>query len=443
MVIKLILAAIAGILVAFVLAAAEASQSRLSRHRAAELVEEGRRGASDLAIIVADSAAYLSVAAFVRVLAESAAAVLITLAVVDSVRGFWPALLTSIGVMAVVSFVLVGVSPRTLGRQHADRVALLTAPVLVLLRRVLGPVARLLVALGNAVTPGRGFRDGPFDSEAELRDLVNMAEESRLIEAGEREMIHSVFELGDTVVREVMVPRTDMLTMDQGKTLRQAMSLFLRSGFSRIPVVGDGPDDVLGLLYFKDVVRRVYGDAQAAKLPAQHQMRPVQYIPESKPIDDLLREMQRDQNHFAVVIDEYGGTAGLVTIEDILEEIVGEIDDEYDREAPGVEELEDGSTRVPATMHVDDLAELFDVTLDEDEVDTVGGLLGKTIGLVPIPGSRGEIGGLSLTAERMAGRRHRIDTVIVRRLADTKKRKAGKSVAGKAPNGKRLREEAS
>jgi CBS domain containing-hemolysin-like protein len=443
MVIKLILAAIAGILVAFVLAAAEASQSRLSRHRAAELVEEGRRGASDLAIIVADSAAYLSVAAFVRVLAESAAAVLITLAVVDSVRGFWPALLTSIGVMAVVSFVLVGVSPRTLGRQHADRVALLTAPVLVLLRRVLGPVARLLVALGNAVTPGRGFRDGPFDSEAELRDLVNMAEESRLIEAGEREMIHSVFELGDTVVREVMVPRTDMLTMDQGKTLRQAMSLFLRSGFSRIPVVGDGPDDVLGLLYFKDVVRRVYGDAQAAKLPAHHQMRPVQYIPESKPIDDLLREMQRDQNHFAVVIDEYGGTAGLVTIEDILEEIVGEIDDEYDREAPGVEELEDGSTRVPATMHVDDLAELFDVTLDEDEVDTVGGLLGKTIGLVPIPGSRGEIGGLSLTAERMAGRRHRIDTVIVRRLADTKKRKAGKSATGKAPNGKRLREEAS
>jgi CBS domain containing-hemolysin-like protein len=424
MVTKLVIAALAGILVAFVVAAAEASQSRLSRHRAAELVEEGRRGASDLAIIVADSAAYLSVAAFVRVLAESAAAVLITLAVVDSVDGFWRALLISIGVMAVISFVLVGVSPRTLGRQHADRVALLTAPVLVLLRRVLGPVARLLVALGNAVTPGRGFRDGPFDSEAELRDLVNLAEESRLIEAGEREMIHSVFELGDTVVREVMVPRTDMLTLDQDKTLRQAMSLFLRSGFSRIPVVGDGPDDVLGLLYFKDVVRRVYGDAQAAKLPAHHQMRPVRYIPESKPIDDLLREMQRDQNHFAVVIDEYGGTAGLVTIEDILEEIVGEIDDEYDREAPGVEELDDGSTRVPATMHVDDLAELFDVTLDEDEVDTVGGLLGKTIGLVPIPGSRGEVGGLSLTAERMAGRRHRIDTVIVRRLADSKKRKS-------------------
>ena len=430
MVTRLIIAAFAGIVVAFVMAAAESSQSRLSRHRAAELVDEGRRGSSALAIIVADSSAYLSAAAFVRVLAESAAAVLITLAVVNSVDRFWPALLISIGVMAVVSFVLVGVSPRTLGRQHADRISLLTAPTLVFLRRVLGPVARLLVTLGNAVTPGHGFRDGPFDSEAELRDLVDMAEEALLIESGERQMIHSVFELGDTLVREVMVPRTDMVTMDHDKTLRQAMSLFLRSGFSRIPVLGDGPDDVLGLLYFKDVARRVYGDAKAAKLPVNHYMRPARYTPESKPIDDLLREMQRDQNHFAIVIDEYGGTAGLVTLEDILEEIVGEIDDEYDREAPGVEHLPDGSTRVPATMHVDDLADLFDVTLDEDEVDTVGGLLGKTIGLVPIPGSSGEVAGLSLTAERMAGRRNRIDTVIVRRLADTKK-------------SKRIREEAS
>jgi CBS domain containing-hemolysin-like protein len=290
--------------------------------------------------------------------------------------------------------------------------------MLVLLRRILGPVARLMVALGNAVTPGRGFRDGPFESEAELRDLVDMAGESLMIEAEEREMIHSVFELGDTVVREVMVPRTDMVTTDQERTLRQAMSLFLRSGFSRIPVLGSGPDDVLGLLYFKDVARRINADPDAAALPAHHQMRPARYIPDSKPIDDLLREMQRDQNHFAVVIDEYGGTAGLVTLEDILEEIVGEIDDEYDREAPGVEKLEDGSIRVPATMHVDDLAELFGMTIEEDEVDTVGGLLGKTIGLVPIPGSHGEVAGLSLTAERMAGRRHRIASVVVRRLAD-------------------------
>jgi len=294
-------------------------------------------------------------------------------------------------------------------------------------------VARLLVALGNAVTPGEGYRDGPFDSEAELRDLVDLAGETALIEAGERQMIHSVFELGDTVVREVMVPRTDMVTIDADKTLKQAMSLFLRSGFSRIPVVGDGPDDVLGLLYFKDVTRRVNADAGSARVHVLHAMRPVNHIPDSKPIDDLLREMQRGQFHFAVVIDEYGGTAGLVTIEDILEEIVGEIADEYDREPPGVEQLADGTTRVPATMHVDDLAELFGVTIEEEEVDTVGGLLGKTIGLVPIPGSTGEVAGLQLTAERMAGRRHRIATVIVRRLdAADHHRGDGRSGAGGA-----------
>jgi len=418
MVTRLILAALASVVVAFLLAAAESSVSRMSRHHVGELADEGRRGAAALTTIVGDSAAYLSVSTFLRVVGEAAAAVMITLAVVDLVERFWPALFISIGVMAVVSFVAVGVSPRTLGRQHSDRVALLSAPVLVWLRRVLGPVARLLVALGNAVTPGRGYPDGPFESEAELRDLVDLAGENSLIEAGEREMIHSVFELGDTVVREVMVPRTDMVTMDHDKTLRQAMSLFLRSGFSRIPVVGDGPDDVLGLLYFKDVARRVYADAASASRPVEQQMRPVQHVPDSKPIDDLLREMQRGQYHFAVVIDEYGGTAGLVTIEDILEEIVGEIADEYDREQPGVEQLADGTTRVPATMHIDDLAELFDVNLEEDEVDTVGGLLGKTIGLVPIPGSHGDVAGLSLTAERRAGRRHRIATVIVRRLDD-------------------------
>ena len=417
MTIQLILAALGSLLVAFLLAAAESSLGRMSRHRAAELVEEGGRGATALLRIAGDSAAYLSVAAFVRVVAEAAAAVLITVATVGLVEGFWPPLLVSIGVMGVLSFVLVGVSPRTLGRQHADRIALLAAPVLVWLRRVLGPVARLLVALGNAVTPGEGYRDGPFDSEAELRDLVDLAGESALIEAGERQMIHSVFELGDTVVREVMVPRTDMVTIDQDRSLKKAMSLFLRSGFSRIPVVGDGADDVLGLLYFKDVARRVNADPEAGSLPVTSQMRPMHYVPESKPVDDLLREMQRDQSHFAMVVDEYGGTAGLVTIEDILEEIVGEIADEYDREAPGVEQLEDGTTRVPATMDIDDLADLFDVTIDEEEVDTVGGLIGKTIGRVPIVGSRCEVAGLALTAERMAGRRHRIATVVVERLA--------------------------
>jgi CBS domain containing-hemolysin-like protein len=414
----LVVVALLSILAAFLLSASEAALFRMSRVRAHELLDEGRPGAKALARIVGDSAAYLSVTAFLRIVAESTTAVLITLGVVDLVDGFWKPLLIAIGVMALVSFVVVGVSPRTLGRQHSDQVALIASPFVVGLSRVLGPVARVLVALGNAVTPGRGYRDGPFQSESELRDLVDLAGERSVIEDEEREMIHSVFELGDTLAREVRVPRTDMVTIDGGKNVRSAMSLFLRSGFSRIPVVGQGSDDVLGLLYFKDVARRVNADSDAGPLPVTALMRPMHYVPESKPVDDLLREMQRDQSHFAMVVDEYGGTAGLVTIEDILEEIVGEIADEYDREAPGVEDLGDGRVRVPATMDIDDLADLFDVEIEEDEVDTVGGLIGKTLGRVPIVGSHCEVAGLSLTAERMAGRRHRIASVLVERVPE-------------------------
>ena len=410
--------ALLSVAAAFALAAAEAALFRMSRVRAQELFDEGRSGAGSLVRVVGDSAAFLAVLAFLRVVAEAASAVLITIAVLDLVDSPGLGLFISIAVMAVVSFVIVGVSPRTLGRQNYETVALLAAPVAVGLRKVLGPVALVLVALGNAVTPGKGYRDGPFQSEAELRDLLDIAGESDVIENDERAMIHSVFELGDTLAREVMVPRTDMVTIVQDKTLRQAMSLFLRSGFSRIPVVGEGSDDIRGLLYFKDVVRRTTADPDSAGIVVEHVMRPMHFVPESKPVDDLLREMQRDQSHFAIVVDEYGGTAGLVTIEDILEEIVGEISDEYDREAPGVEHLDDGSTRVPATLDIDDLAELFRVGIEEEEVDTVGGLLAKAIGRVPIPGSHAEVAGLSLTAEKMAGRRHRLATVIVRRTAD-------------------------
>ncbi|EWT03434.1 membrane protein [Intrasporangium oryzae NRRL B-24470] len=413
---QLVLPALISIVVAFLLSAAEAAIFRMSRVRAQELFDEGRSGAKSLLTVVGDSPAYLAVIAFLRVVAEATAAVLVTLAVAGAVDSRTKALFISIAVMALVSFVVVGVSPRTLGRQNFETVALWSAPFAVGLRKILGPVARLLVVLGNAVTPGKGYSDGPFQSESELRDLVDMAGDSEVIEEDEREMIHSVFELGDTVARAVMVPRTDMVVLDHGKSLRSAMSLFLRSGFSRIPVVGDDSDDVLGLLYFKDVARRLNAAPEDARHPATEVMRPMHFVPESKPVDDLLREMQRDQNHFAIVVDEYGGTAGLITIEDIIEEIVGEISDEHDREAPGVEELEDGTLRVPAAMDIDDLAELFDVSIDEDDVDTVGGLLTKAIGRVPIVGSTGTVAGLSLTAERMAGRRHRVASVIVRRV---------------------------
>ncbi|MBK7723073.1 MAG: HlyC/CorC family transporter [Austwickia sp.] len=412
---QLVLAFLAALVIAFVLAAAEAAIGRVSRVAAQDWREEGRRGAQALCMVLGDSAGYLSVSTFARVMAESTAAVLATIAAAALLDGFWPVLLSAIGVMVVASFVIGGVSPRTLGRQHAENVALAAAGPLVWLRRLLGPLARLLVALANAVTPGRGYRDGPFDSEAELRDLVDLAGDSAVIEDQEREMIHSVFELGDTVAREVMVPRPDMVAIDEDKNLRAAMALFLRSGFSRVPVLGEDADDPRGLLYFKDVARRLHDHPFEATALVTEVMRPVPYVPDSKPVDALLREMQRDQTHLAIVVDEYGGTAGLVTIEDLLEEIVGEIADEFDREGPGVEELDDGSVRVPATMHIDDLGELFDVEFDDEDVDTVGGLLTKAIGRVPILGASGKVGGLELTAERMAGRRHRIASVLVRR----------------------------
>ncbi len=427
---QLIALSVLGIVAAFALAAAESALSRVSRVRAAQLVEDRRPGAAALVKVVGDGGSYLSVLAFVRIVAEMITAVMVTIAVVDGVSETWRRVLIATGVMVVVSFALVGVSPRTIGVQHSSAVALVAAPVALWLRRVLGPVSRLLVALANAVTPGRGYRDGPFQSEAELRDLVDLAGESSLIEAGERAMIHSVFELGDTVAREVMVPRTDMVTIDSGRNARQAMNLFLRSGFSRIPVVGEDSDDILGLLYLKDVVRRTTADADGWSVPVTDLMRPMPFVPESKPVDDLLAEMQRDQTHFAVVVDEYGGTAGLVTIEDILEEIVGEIADEYDREAPEIEELPDGRLRVDATMDIDDLADHLGIEIDEDEVDTVGGLVGKSIGKVPIVGSTCEVAGLRLTAEKMAGRRHRIATVIVERLAPGGEDGADETMAG-------------
>ena len=411
--VPLVVAAVIATVLAFVLVLVDSAITTTSRVAAEAAEEEGRRGAAPLRQILADSSGYVAVLAFVRAIAEASAAVLVAIGVSEAVEGTLQPILVAIAVMALVSFVLVGVSPRTLGRQHSTAIALAAAPVVVALRGVLGPLARLLVVLGNAVTPGKGYRDGPFRSEAELRDLVDLAGESALIEAEERDMLHSVFDLGDTLAREVMVPRTDMISIEADKPARKAINLFIRSGFSRVPVVGESTDDIVGLLYLKDVIRRTTASPEAMDLEVAALMRPAPFVPESKPVDDLLREMQVDHTHAAIVIDEYGGTAGLVTIEDILEEIVGEIEDEYDRETPGVEDLADGTVRVPATMHVDDLAELFDVTLDEDEVDTVGGLIGKVVGKVPIVGSRAEVAGLVLTAEKMSGRRHRVASVIV------------------------------
>jgi CBS domain containing-hemolysin-like protein len=412
----LLVLAVGLILAAGLFASVEAALSRVSRVRAEELARAGHRGAAALRSTLSDTARYLNVLTLLRVSCELVATVLVAVVFLDILAVRWQAILLASAVMVVLSYVVVGVSPRTLGRQHADRIALVGAPLARGITRVLGPIPKLLILLGNAVTPGKGFREGPFASEAELRDLVDQAQESRLIEDEERAMIHSVFELGDTIVREVMVPRTDMVYFERHKTLRQALSLALRSGFSRIPAIGESIDDVVGIVYLKDLVRRTHEYHEGESVERVEQvMRPAAFVPESKPVAVLLREMQAAQIHMAIVVDEYGGTAGLITIEDILEEIVGEIADEYDREAPQVEHLANGSTRISSRVHVDELGELFGVELDDDDVDTVGGLLAKHLGRVPIPGSSVTVEGLTLTAESTQGRRNRVGTVLVSR----------------------------
>jgi CBS domain containing-hemolysin-like protein len=408
------------VLLAALFAAAESALSRVSRVRVEELAREQRRGADRLARVLADPPRYLNLVLLLRVGAELSATVLVTSLFLARLARPWAAVALSAVLMVVVSYVVVGVGARTLGRQHADAIGLRTSGFVLALARVLGPLPPLLILLGNALTPGRGFPEGPFTSEAELRDLVDLAEESRVIEHGEREMIHSVFELGDTIVREVMVPRTDIVFIERTKTLRQALSLALRSGFSRIPAIGDNEDDVVGMVHIRDLARRAFDhpDGMATER-VESIMRPATFVPDSKPIDALLREMQASQTHLAIVIDEYGGTAGLVTIEDILEEIVGEITDEYDREDKPVEELSDGIVRVTARLPVEELAERFDAELPNTDVETVGGLLGAVLGRVPIPGATVEVGGLRLIAEGVKGRRNRIGTVLVQRIPET------------------------
>ncbi len=400
------------------LACVDSALARVSVARVEEFLRENRRGAKALRQIVSDRARYTNLLLLLRVTCELTATVLATIVARSQFGGHWPVPLITVLAMVVISYALVGVGPRTIGRQHPNAVALAGAQAVRILGRVFNPLATLLTLFGNAITPGRGFRDGPFASEVELRELVDMAEERGVVERREREMIQSVFELGDTIAREVMVPRTEVVWIERTKTVPQGLALALRSGFSRIPVTGDNVDDVVGVVYLKDLARRAQDVETARATTVDQVMRQVPYVPESKPVDELLREMQAVRTHLAIVIDEYGGTAGLVTIEDILEEIVGEITDEYDVEQPPIERIDDNTARVTARLSVEDLAELFDVDLpDRDDVETVGGLLADALGRVPIPGAHVEVFGLELVAENAGGRRNRIDTVLVTRLS--------------------------
>lgn len=400
--------------------AAETALSRVSRSRVEELRREGNVRAIKLLNILDDRPRYVNVLFFLSTVAAVSATVLVAdlaVTVLAPAEGWSTtlAVLVAVIVMIIVSYVGLGVAPRTLGRQNAERIALASANFIRLLGIFLAPLATLLILIGNAITPGKGFRQGPFDSEADLRELVDLAGAEALIEDEERQMIHSVFELGDTFSREVMVPRTDMIFIERSKSLRQAVSLCLRSGYSRIPVIGEDADNIVGVVYLKDMVRRTFEHHEAGQSErVESIMREAYFVPDSKPVDVLLRDMQAARVHIAIVVDEYGGTAGLVTIEDILEEIVGEITDEYDTAAPEVTPLPDGSFRVMARMNIDDFAELIDIEIDSDEegVETVLGLMARRLGRVPIVDAEIVEGGWTLRAEQGAGRRNRVGTIL-------------------------------
>lgn len=410
------------VLAAFIVSILSAVQTALmvtSRARVERMAEQGAKGVDRVRQLVADPAPPINAVMFARMGFEITSIVMVAIIYYANISADWARILATVATMLVVSFILWGIGPRTIGRQHPVAVLKAFAPLVSVLTLVFGGVARLMVLVGNALTPGKGFAEGPFASEAELRDMVDMAEADDLIEAEESKMIHSVFELGDTLVKEVMVPRTDMVFVPQDRTLRQLLSLALRSGFSRIPVVGDGIDDVRGVVYLKDVSKRIYDYPGAERAETVGDiMRPASFVPETKPAGDLLRDMQLRRSHLVIVIDEFGGTAGLATIEDILEEIVGEIVDEYDTDLDEVIELEPGVYRVSSRLGLDELGELFDQDLEDEDVETVFGLMAKLLNLVPIPGSSIVHEGIEMVADRTIGRRHQVGTVLVRRVGD-------------------------
>jgi CBS domain containing-hemolysin-like protein len=400
------------------LAGTESALSNLSRVYIENQSSKKSRGSNALNKFSADPSRFLNVVLLVRKSAEFGAAAVVAQIALNQMSDQRRALALTVLIMVVASYVLVGVGPRTLGKQHPEKWAIPGAVVALLLARVLSPVTRLLIAIGNAITPGKGFKKGPFSTEAEFRDLVDQARERGFVEENEHEMIHSVFELGDTLVREVMVPRIEMVYIERGKTLRQALSLALRSGYSRIPVIGEDLDDIIGIAYIKDLAKRSHDHREAEQSESVEElMRPANFVPENKMADELLKEMQSEQIHLAIVVDEYGGTAGLITIEDILEEIVGEISDEFDDEDDEqLEQLSASKYRARARIHLEDLESELGISFaeeDKESVDTLGGLLGKHIGQVPIPGSEITIGSWRFIAERPVGRRKRVGTVLI------------------------------
>ncbi len=393
-------------------AMSETAIIRTNRARAYRLAEEKRRGSASLLKIVENVAPYLNVVLLLTLLATIGGT---TLATIFTARHLhrWSELVST-AVMTILLFIFAEVTPKTWAVQQTDKWALRVAPILIAVHRSIGPLAAVLVRVANAIMPGRGLPQGPLATEDEIRAMAEVASEEAAIEEDEKDLIHSIFEFGDTLVREVMVPRPDMVCVPVDSGLRNVLDVILRHGYSRIPVYRGELDEIVGVVYAKDVLRHLHAGKE--NVPLDSIMREAYFVPETKKLSELLREMQQRRVHIALVTDEYGSVAGLVTIEDLLEEIVGEIADEYDREEPQLEPVDDHTYRVNGRLSIDDVNDLLDVNLPHDEWDTVAGLMYGLLGAVPTQGETVSYDNLMFTAEKVQGRR--IAKVLISRKED-------------------------
>jgi CBS domain containing-hemolysin-like protein len=401
------------------LAAADTVLDRIGVVRALALDEEGRGGAEALLWLVEHPAIGSNALLLLTVAARVAAAGIVA-ALTLAAGG--PLTAVALAALVVAMFVLAEVGPRTYTVRRLERTGLLLAPTVRVLARLLDPVVRLLVRTGDAIGGRSG--DDPASADERIRQLARSPDggEDAEIEEDERAMIHSILELGDTVCREIMSPRPDMVTVSVDDPLETVVDVALENGHSRIPVHRGEVDDVIGIVYAKDLLKRIHDEKRAQSAGGlvmrgswTDLIREPTFVPESRRADELLRDLQRQKVHLAIVVDEHGGIAGLVTIEDILEEIVGEIVDEYDQEQPPVVRLDDRRLRVTARVTVHDLNELLGSALPEEEGwDTVGGLLIGLLGRVPQPGESVQVDGLTLVAERVQGRR--VSEVLITRV---------------------------
>lgn len=406
----MLVAVVVLILFSALFALSETALTRVNKVKALSLVEEKKRGAHSLLRLVEHADRNLPVVLFALEICTLVAATLVGV-VAERTFGPWGVVIATVFEVVVI-FVFAELAPKIWAVQHSERAALFMSPFLAALVSFppLRWATQALIRVANFLLPGKGLKEGPYVTEEELLAMADTAAEEEVIEREERKLIHSIIDFGDTVAREVMVPRPDMVTVNADTRVRDAADIATKVGFSRIPVYGKGIDDIVGIGYLKDMMRAEREGR--AEEPVSAIMREAQFVPETKRVAEVMREMQAGKQHLAIVVDEYGGTAGLITLEDVLEELVGEISDEYDVHRPRLEQLEGGAVQVDGAFSIDELNELTGFDLPEGDWDTVGGLLYNLLGHVPVEGEVAELGGRQLVAQKVEGRR--IASVLIK-----------------------------